>query len=1182
MNKRNKKLSNPFSTGGGGGHFEAHVQASFVVLMLTGGFAPCMPCQLIKKIKLQGKIDGFNTDDLIVYAEREDNQEIRKLLGQVKYSISITKKSEIFSEVIQAAWNDFNNPDIFTKGKDIIALITGPLSATDTRNVQWLLNQSRHTNTADEFFRHVEQANFSPAKSQEKLDVIKHHIKIANNNVDISREDLYEFLNHFYLLGYDLGKEYGVVLSLLYSHISQFNKQVAHLIWSKIVDLVQTWNKDAGTITKEKLPDDLTEYFKQPIFEKIPEELVTVNFDSMQIDWNKHKYANDLALLNLLGAWNEKNEADIEVLNHLLNVKYSSWVIRAQEVLLIPNNPLSLTNGQWKFSERVNFWNLLGSRIFDQNLDSFKDSVVEVLTKRDPSFDLPQDKRFASSVYGKILPHSLVLRKGLADGLAILGNNSKALINCSQEKAETLAVLTVRNIFSNADWVLWGSLNNLLPILAEAAPDEFLIAVENALQLSSCPFDELFGQEGNSISGTNYLTGLLWALEGLAWDEKYIVRVCVILAELACHDPGGNWANRPSNSLITILLPWLPQTIASIEKRKVAIKTVCKECPEIGWELIISLLPNQYQFSSGSYKPVWRNIIPTDWEKGVSNQEYFEQVSFYAELAISMAGFDIEKLSELIDHFNNLPKTSFNKLLDTLSSDEILELREDKRLNLWNKITKFITKHRRFSSSKWALNEEFLYPMEVVADKLAPSNFFNLYQHLFSVSDSDLYDESSNWKEQREKLDKRRQKAVDKILKLGDIKLVIEFAEVVKKPGKVGCSLGNIANEKIDTDLLPEHLNLNRNKISLFIGSYIWSRHYHNGWSWADKIGKIDWNNEQVTQFLCYLPFCNETWIRVKKWLRDDEKSYWLRTNANPYQTDGDLSYAIDKLLEYDRPNAAISCLSQMLYNKQEINVGQCIKALFCALSSTEESYTMDTYDIIELIKMLQGNSEINPDTLFKIEWAYMPLLDSYHGASPKLLYNRLASDPEFFCEIIRLIYRSKKIDIATNVPSEKTKAAATNAWRLLYKWKTLPGIQEDGSFNDSNFLSWIIHVKEICTESGHLEVALNEVGKVLIYSPPDESGLWINHTVANTLNSKDTEDMRNGYKIGIHNSRGVQWVDPTGKPELELAEQYQKKADEVENAGYQRLAVTLRSLSESYLREAERIVSEHKIDVDD
>jgi hypothetical protein len=46
----------------------------------------------------------------------------------------------LFAEVIQAAWSDFNNPDVFTKEKDVIALITGPINTTDTNGVNSLEN----------------------------------------------------------------------------------------------------------------------------------------------------------------------------------------------------------------------------------------------------------------------------------------------------------------------------------------------------------------------------------------------------------------------------------------------------------------------------------------------------------------------------------------------------------------------------------------------------------------------------------------------------------------------------------------------------------------------------------------------------------------------------------------------------------------------------------------------------------------------------------------------------------------------------------------------------------------------------------------------------------------------------------------------------------------------------------
>ena len=39
-----------------------------------------------------------------------------------------------------------------------------------------------------------------------------------------------------------------------------------------------------------------------------------------------------------------------------------------------------------------------------------------------------------------------------------------------------------------------------------------------------------------------------------------------------------------------------------------------------------------------------------------------------------------------------------------------------------------------------------------------------------------------------------------------------------------------------------------------------------------------------------------------------------------------------------------------------------------------------------------------------------------------------------------------------------------------------------------------------------------------------------------------------------LYNSRGVHWVDPTGKPESDLAEKYRLQAETLEIAGFHRL----------------------------
>ncbi|OGT91770.1 MAG: hypothetical protein A2286_06845 [Gammaproteobacteria bacterium RIFOXYA12_FULL_61_12] len=1171
-----KKLSNSFSTGNGGGHFEAHVQASFVALMLTGGHAPCLPCWPIAEIKLQGKIDGFDTDDLVVVVENVNSKERRKLLGQVKHSINITHRSALFGEVMQAAWNDFNNPKVFTRDKDIIALITGPLSATDAHNVQWLLNQARYTKNVDEFFRNVQQANFSPPKSTEKLEVIQHHLKAANGGNDVSRDELYGFLNHFHLLGYDLGNELGVVLSLLHSHISQFQQRYPKWVWSRVVDIVQTWNQYAGTITPDKIPDDLLDAFKQKAVAEMPEEFKAAQ-EKPKTDWTHHSDATYLASAVLTGSWQDKSQCDREAVTQLLGISYDEWLKKAREILHCPDSPLSLKNGIWKVVNRAELWKLLGSRILDQNLDTFKSLAVSLLKEPDPAFELPAEERYAASIHGKVLNCSRVLRKGIAEGLAIVGTQPEACGNCSQGKAKATCVLVIRELLTDADWILWGSLNGLLPTLAEAAPGEFLEAVEKAMRLTPCPFDELFFQEGDGITGGNYLAGLLWALEGLAWDEQYLVRVCVALGELASHDPGGQWANRPSNSLATILLPWLPQTLASIEKRKVAVRTILNEWPDIAWKLIIQLLPGQHQISTGSHKPSWRKTIPDDWEKGVTHQEYWQQTSFYAELAVAAAGQDTARLSALIDQFDKLPEPSFDQLLQTLASQPIAELPEEQRLSIWDHLTKFTNKHRGFSDAKWALSDELITRIEQVSEQLAPTNSFNLYQHLFTDRDFDLYEENGDWEEQRKKLETRRETAISEIFQQDGAKGVIRFAESVSSPGQVGRALGVIADSVIERTLLPHFLDSADNRRKALVSGFIWRRYHLKGWGWCDDINKSDWTPEQVGEFLACLPFSKETWDRASEWLQSHEPEYWTRTDANAYQADDDLTIAIEKLIEHGRAHAAINCLDRMRHDKQPIDSNQCVRALLAALSSNEPSYTMDGYRIVELIKFLQAEPSVNQDDLFRVEWAYVPLLNRHRGAAPQLLESRLASDAEFFCEVIRLIYRSEKEDQPLKNPTEESKAIAENAWRLLHEWKTPPGTQKDGAFIEERFTEWLQRVKEVCTESGHLDVALINIGEVLIHTPPDSDGLWIRRAVAAALNDRDADDMRNGFRTGTYNSRGVHWVDPAGKPERELADQFRRKAEEVENAGFQRFAVTLRGLADGYDREAERIIAEHR-----
>ena len=1169
-----KQISNPVSTGGGGVIFETHVQALYVVLMLAGGFIPCLPDCAIKEIKLQGRYAGYDTDDLIVFTERLGDGQQQKLLGQIKRSIEITPRNDDFGEVIQRAWTDFNNPKIFTKGSDCFALITGPLSATDTTDVRETLEWARYCKNSSEFFTKIELTNFSSQAKQYKLSAFRSQLKEANGGQEVPNEEIFQFLRHFHLLGYDLDISAGVTLSFLHSLIGQYSQSGAQNIWTRVIDAVQAANQSAGTITIDSLPHDIRAAFQRPYAKTRPSKLAMM--PSLAVDWSQVQYASELAVANLLGSWNENSEADKAIVSKLVKEDFDKWIPKIREILQQPGSPVSLRNGIWSVSERKELWQAIGQRLFDSHLDTFKESVVAVLTERDPQFELPPEERYAASIHGKVLKHSSYLRKGLAESLALLSSLPTVLSKCSTDKPQTIALLSVRDVFHNSDWVLWGSLNDLLPLLAEASPNEFLSAVETALEQNPCPFDKLFAQEGKGIIGENYLTGLLWSLETLAWDEQYLVRVSVILGEVASHDPGGRWSNRPSNSLTTIFLPWFPQTLAPIEKRKVAIQTLQGENPKAAWKLLLSLLPHLRQHSSGSNKPRWRMTIPEDWPK-VTRKEYWDQVTSYADMTIEMAEHDVSRLEELTSHLDNLPPQSLEKVLKRLFAEDVAGRPENERMPLWTGLTELVSKHERFADAEWALRPDLVSRIKETANKLAPKNRLNIYRRLFSDRDIDLFEERGNWHEQQKKLEERRQLAIKEILDNEGSEAVLRFTDMVESPLKAGLSLGFIAAPEMDSVVLPNLLEAeNKNLVKLASG-FVCGRYASRGWVWVDGTDMTRWSHSQIGQFLSYLPFTADTWRRSKEILREFEVAYWSKVSVNPYQAQGELHVAIDKLLEYGRPNSAIQCLHAILHDKQLLDKTRTIRALLSTLSSTEPPYSMDMYYIVEIIKALQDDPDTNTDDLVRVEWAYLPLLERDRGASPKSLENRLASAPGFFCEVIRHVYRSKKEPKSEKKHTEQEKVIAQNAYQLLHEWRTPPGVQPDGSFSREHLIGWLESVRAACVESGHLEVALTHVGQVLFYCPPDPDGrLWINRAAAEVLNSRDAGEIRNGFATAIVNSRGVHEVDPSGKPELELAAKYGKQAEEAESAGYQRLAVTMRDLANFYTREANRIIEAH------
>jgi hypothetical protein len=275
-------------------------------------------------------------------------------------------------------------------------------------------------------------------------------------------------------------------------------------------------------------------------------------------------------------------------------------------------------------------------------------------------------------------------------------------------------------------------------------------------------------------------------------------------------------------------------------------------------------------------------------------------------------------------------------------------------------------------------------------------------------------------------------------------------------------------------------------------------------------------------------------------------------------------------LLRHARPRAAIVCFSRLIHEKIDFPPSLAAQALLEAVRTDEPMHALDQYTVSEMIAFLQTIPSLNADVLFQVEWAYLPLLEHEYGGSPTTLERRLATSPGFFCEVLGIVFRSDKEIGEQRQLNDAEQKVSQNAYRLLRTWRTVPGRIPGGSFDGVAFVTWLQEVTQRTKESGHFRIALNQIGHVLPYSPPDPDGLWIHRTIAEALNAKDAKEMRSGFTGELFNMRGVHGFS-AGKEELEISGRYRKQAEALEEKGFHRFATAMRELAKRYERDAER-----------
>ena len=263
------------------------------------------------------------------------------------------------------------------------------------------------------------------------------------------------------------------------------------------------------------------------------------------------------------------------------------------------------------------------------------------------------------------------------------------------------------------------ALKNQLPYLAEAAPVPLLLALEQMLEGNREALRRVFDEAEGFLYPVSYHTGLLWALETIAWDPGYFERAVLLLAKLAALDPGGKLLNRPINSLGEIFLPWHPSTAAGPDRRLAALDLICKELPEISWPLTAKMLPTMHGVASGTARPKLREA--GSGEVTVTYEQFWSMQSAVIQRAVAQAGVRPNRWHTLIAGITNFSPPDRELTVKALSK-AMPKFSEADRKVVWEDLLKEVEKHERFADAKWALPADQLAPLRALVDEYASND----------------------------------------------------------------------------------------------------------------------------------------------------------------------------------------------------------------------------------------------------------------------------------------------------------------------------------------------------------------------------------------------------------------------------------------------------------------------------
>lgn len=863
----------------------------------------------------------------------------------------------------------------------------------------------------------------------------------------------------------------------------------------------------------------------------------------------------------LIGAWNAQNEADRRVLSLVAGgVEFETLDKRLIELLQINDSPIWSIGGYSGVISKIDSLFAIAKVITKYDLKHFYDVAKTVLGEDDPSLDLPEADRWAASIHGKKREFSSSVREGISETLVLLSVHGKNLfgerLGFDGEKeaekliSDLLEPINIRTLEAN---------QNDLPLYAEAAPNKFLTIIERDLREPEPELLKLLRPANVAFGFSCPRTGLLWALEALAWNISTFPRVVRILAQFSQVEINDNWANKPINSLGAIFRAWMPQTAVNHEIRLKAMCMLLNDYPKVGWIICIEQFGDHgNSIGSHSSKPKWR----TD---GYGYGEPFKTwgpinafVGEMVELALTREFYTTEMICDLISRLHALNNDDQNRVWEIIKKwsnsavldEDIARVRERIRTNVLSRRGK----KKADSEDQVTLNRKAREIYEMLVPKDIVSRYDWLFKQAWVDFSADELEGDLDFEARSKHIEKLRKDALKHIVSEFGVRGIFNLAEKGFAQYQIGmCAVSNVLDDQQIEDmilLIIQSDQKNSKAESVLCGALLkltvaeWEKIYL-------KL-RAKMSEKNALYFLSLSPYRALTWQYVDQLSDEAMADYWDKIVPQyVYDAVDENNESIRRLLAVKRPRAAFNSVHFDLGKIQPFLLIQMLKGVLEGSNERSGEYQLDEYYIKEAFKLLVDNQDITLEEKAVLEFGYLDILGRLHRSETESQIPNLEcyieENPNVYVQAIAWTYRRKDSgdDPEEYKITNKPEDWAHRGYRLLEALSNIPGQRLKTKDAQREKLSeWISTVRKLCTELSRLDVGDMCLGKLLSHASVGDDGIWPNEVVRDVIEEIMSENIADGARTGIYNSRGVHTRSEGGSQERELADKYRSWAD--------------------------------------